>query len=616
MGQDFSNFRSEIAEETFPDLEADGPDDIRYLSPSKASSKAFSDKQILEFENDWIKRLRTHLVALTKSSSWEEMNNQFTGKFIINIMLVIKERMTKNNDEVLTRVRHLSDLETALKTKLKDDDNLLLPIFEQTSNDVTFPKDQLSYFAIQSLISMLLILIKSAEKNDPTIVDQILSLTGQLCQQLPMKSLSSMNQLLFKSFEPLTNYISQLSKNSIFSKRTTEILLSLAVAKGSLKALLVLFNNLIFNTTETFNVQILLQQINNYLSKNLTDENFQSISWDYLKSLNIYPNSTLNKFNSTIFTGQFISSIILSHIDIENELHPEQISSVSSEFHPNTFQTLFHLIEQCIPSSSSNPTLLHILTVCLRLFCSHLQLLFRSKLTLIKENDVQTWFDFLLNLISSNDSEQIVREASKALVNVINIQASSFSEKLLCFYQFIQEKKYPIFIEQLFLELNKTEFLTDWISNLCDKNQRNETIDILYSFLDLSFQGNSTIESFISTFQSLLLYRLIDQCETKTFDQQSSSFIADYLNYFLQKYLQSKSVINEQIQTISISLCITTNTDVFLYEAIQPIFLSVLPLLVDYYLLDLNPEWTGFLSCLIGRIFQVLIIGSPYGSLE
>ena len=618
MGQNISNFRSEIAEETFPDLEADGPGDIRYLSPSKASSKAFSNKQILGFENDWIKRLRTHLVALTKSSSWEEMNNQFTEKFIINIMLVIKEQMIKTNDEVLARALYLSDVETALKTKLKEDDNLLLPIFEQTSNYVTFPKDQLSYFAIQSLISILLILIKSAEKNDPTIIDQILSLTGQLSQQLPMKSLSSTNQLLFKSLEPLANYISQLSKDSTFSKRTTEILLSFALAKGSFKDLLILFNNLIFNTTETFNVYILLQQINNYLSKNLIDENFQSISWDYLKSLNIYPNSTLNELNPTIFTGQFISSIILSLIDIENALHPEQIkiSSISSEFHPDTFQTLFHLIEQCTPSSSSNPTLHHILTVCLRLFCSHLQLLFQSKLELIKKNDVQTWFDFLLNLISSNHSEQIVLEASKALVNVINIQASSFNEKLLCFYQFIQEKKYPIFIEQLFLELNKTEFLIDWISNLCDKDQRNQTIDILYSFLDLSFQGNSTIQSFISTFQSLLLYRLIDQCETKTFHQQTSSLIADYLNYLLQKYLQSKSMINEQIQTILIGLCITTNTDVFLYEAIQPIFLSVLPLLVDYYLLDLNPEWTGFLSCLIGRIFQVLIIGSSYDSLE
>ena len=50
-----------------------------------------------------------------------------------------------------------------------------------------------------------------------------------------------------------------------------------------------------------------------------------------------------------------------------------------------------------------------------------------------------------------------------------------------------------------------------------------------------------------------------------------------------------------------------TNSDVFPYEIIQPIFLSILPGLVDYYLLDFNPQW---------RISQILIIGSPYDCLE
>ena len=212
--------------------------------------------------------------------------------------------------------------------------------------------------------------------------------------------------------------------------------MSFAVAKGSLKDLLVLFNNHIFN------VKVLLERMNYYLSKNLIAEHFQSISWDYLKSQNIYPNSTLNEINPTILTGQFVCSIILSDIDIENELHSDSISSE------------FHLIEQCTPSSSFNPTLLHIFTVCLRLFSSHLQLLFHSKVNLIKGNDIQTWLDFLLNFISCNHSEQTVCEASKALVNVINMQTSSFTEKLLRFYQFIQEQKYPIFIEQLFLHLS------------------------------------------------------------------------------------------------------------------------------------------------------------------
>ena len=75
MDQDFSKFYMEITEEPFPDFEADGPDDIYYLSPSKVSPKVFCSKQILESKNNRIRRLQTHLAALTKCSFGQEMNN-------------------------------------------------------------------------------------------------------------------------------------------------------------------------------------------------------------------------------------------------------------------------------------------------------------------------------------------------------------------------------------------------------------------------------------------------------------------------------------------------------------------------------------------------------------
>ncbi|CAF4120895.1 unnamed protein product, partial [Rotaria sp. Silwood1] len=73
------------------------------------------------------------------------------------------------------------------------------------------------------------------------------------------------------------------------------------------------------------------------------------ISIDYLKSNGTYPNIELLNLNEELFTGQFLSSIILSHIDIENQINSltkqTNLSSISCEFHPNTFKYLFNIIE-------------------------------------------------------------------------------------------------------------------------------------------------------------------------------------------------------------------------------------------------------------------------------
>jgi hypothetical protein len=166
-------------------------------------------------------------------------------------------------------------LQISLTKKLKIDSNMNLSIFLQSYIDSTINDrdQQLSYFAIQSLTSILLILIKSAEKNDPTIIHQILILTGQLCEQLPMECLSSENTLLFKSLEPLTNYINELSlsTDSILLKQIIQIRLSFSIAKGSFKDLLPLLNELIFNTTEIYNVQSLIIQMNNFLTETINE---------------------------------------------------------------------------------------------------------------------------------------------------------------------------------------------------------------------------------------------------------------------------------------------------------------------------------------------------------
>ena len=68
---------------------------------------------------------------------------------------------------------------------------------------------------------------------------------------------SSINNSLFKSLEPLINYINELSLSTdlFISKQTIKILLSFSIAKGSFKDILYLLNKLIFNTNEIFYVQ-------------------------------------------------------------------------------------------------------------------------------------------------------------------------------------------------------------------------------------------------------------------------------------------------------------------------------------------------------------------------
>ncbi|CAF4213320.1 unnamed protein product, partial [Rotaria sordida] len=198
--------------------------------------------------------------------------------------------------------------------------------------------------------------------------------------------------------------------------------------------------------------------VNRILLISVLFEILEISSVNYLKSIGSYPNTQLLNLNKELFTGQFISSIILSHIDIENQINlftkQSKLSSISCEFHPNTFKYLFNIIEQLTTTSllQSNHTVIHILNICLRLFTTHLQILSDIKIdnqidltTYIIDDELKKWFELLLKLVCNENFEQltICKEASKALINVINIQTSSFDEKLSLIHQYIIENKYP-----------------------------------------------------------------------------------------------------------------------------------------------------------------------------
>ncbi|CAF4403897.1 unnamed protein product, partial [Rotaria sordida] len=97
--------------------------------------------------------------------------------------------------------------------------------------------------------------------------------------------------------------------------------------------------------------------------------------------MEVFPSTQLISLNEKKFTGQFISSILLVHIDLHNQLHAKLQfergsidGSFSFEFEPETFKYLYEIIEQLIIIQlSSNHNLEYILIICLRLFTTHLE---------------------------------------------------------------------------------------------------------------------------------------------------------------------------------------------------------------------------------------------------
>ncbi|CAF0887015.1 unnamed protein product [Rotaria sordida] len=377
---------------------------------------------------------------------------------------------------------------------------------------------ELSHFIIQSLTSILIILIKSAEKNDPTIVHQILTLTSQLCEQIPAKCLSTGDNLLSASLKPLTDYIYDLSfsKDSTVAKKAIKIRLGFSISQASFKHILPLLTNLIFITDDVYDVQGLFIRWNDDLTVALDDwEKQQSTdstetdeddtqpepepepesdsesksksdhdveqekdkdttlnqtaeqrasneiclsSLDYLKSIEAFPNEQLINLDDRHFSGQFISSIILAHIDIDNEFNSKKQfqsgsldGSMSFEFHPDTFKQLFRIIEQLAATitQDSSTAVIHMLTVCLRLFTTHLKFLCAVKSTLDKDlfgtndelrktiqtsstesntnidlskfatpDDLEKWFEVLLKLACGDNDEKSDYKAIRVIIEI------------------------------------------------------------------------------------------------------------------------------------------------------------------------------------------------------
>ena len=169
--------------------------------------------------------------------------------------------------------------------------------------------------------------------------------------------------------------------------------------------------------------------------------------------------------------------------------------SFSFEFHPDTFKQLFHLIEQLTKEeSSSNEYIVYMLTASLRLLTTHLHFLMASNIDNFHAFNIDDHLQNLILKLSLNDqSEEISKEATKAVMYIFDKQTSSFVDKLSFMHKHIIENKHIILIEHSLIELRKYITLQKWIDVLCIEDFNDEetrALTILHSFIDISLKSS------------------------------------------------------------------------------------------------------------------------------
>ncbi|CAF3325918.1 unnamed protein product [Rotaria socialis] len=685
---------------------------IDAISKNSISSPGRDQKSSIEFpitKQTLSKQIRQDLFLLTNSSAVDELNTK-----IANIITQVFDRIATTNANLQNAIQSINDKQQQLKNsyaeKLNDDKNITTSIFAQSFNDSAnsnnassenkkelhqFQAEQLSFFAVQSLISMLMMLLKSIHQYDSTIVHQMLNLTNQLIEQIPLNYLSpdiyKQSSNLFKSLKPLTNYIHELSKHTevdpIAASQSIKILLNFSVIKASLKEALPLIRSLMFNTTDTYDIRRLFIELNNDLTKtmdqiekekqtrsettttpqggaansnetstapantespvsteNTSDNqcNF-SAALEYLKSIEAFPNTQLLTINEKKFTGQFISSVLLVHIDLHNQLQAKSQfdrgsmhGSFSFSFESETFKYLYELIEQFLAGPPSNHNFEYILDVCLRLFTTHLQFLIASKIDnfhdFLSESDIEKWFTLILKLTLHDKSEERKKQVSKALIYLMEKQAKSFFEMLAFTHRYIMENKHPILVELFFDLLKKDVFIYKWIEALSvDHPAQDKTLAYatLHSFIDIVLKPSSMdaehvkrIQDIVRMFQELLFVYLNNQPITVPDKLESSALSTVFIEYATHviQYCIKEGIKSDLLDRLLLGLCALTDGK-FNFAIIQPIFATLLPLFAEYLSQttatdDVDTPKSYLISWLLGKMSYRLIVGPPQSPLE
>ncbi|CAF2236238.1 unnamed protein product [Rotaria magnacalcarata] len=613
--------------------------------------------------------------------------NEFNAKIVEIIKKMLDYIATKHTclqNSIQSIINKQKQLKDSYGEKLRDDENATTAIFpealidsEKVSNEQQLK--ELSFFAVESLIAMLLVLLKSVHNSDSTIVHQMLILKNQLLERIPLNYISSdickRSNNLFKSLKPLTDFIQELSMQTGIDPFAT-----------SFKDILPLIRKIIFNTNDIFDVRKLFVKLNKHLmirmdqsekekqttstattipqnttnnnnlttqEQNRTDKVLQTATElnieqrflaavEYLKSIEAYPNTQLIKLNEKKFTGQFICSVLLVHIDLHNQIHAKSQFECSSmngsfsfELESETFKYLYELIEQLTTIQvPSNANLEYVLNVCLRLFTTHLQFLIDANFDdfheFLNEHDIEKWFALISKLALDDKLEESKNEASKALTYLIEKQTLSFGKMLTFIHKHIIENKRPILIDQLLNKLNRPVFIYRWIEILCDNQDAQDSAlayIVLHSLIDmvlkptlLDIETVSRLREILIIFQELLLVHLNNQ-PADISDELGSSVLAtlgiEYTAHVIKACLQQE-IQSVLFESLLLGLCTLTESQ-FNFAIIQPIFAAIMPLFAEHLTrkkIDINDKTSYLMSWLLGKMSYRLIVGPSQSPLE
>ena len=301
MGQNLSNINEKLAEFLTTDgiqltteiiLSNNDTNDNNVFICSRNPIEPTCENLVLNSEKQLIQNIQNKIYSLTNIDKLKKINNEIHANLIESIFIPMATYSQQAINEITSISEKKEQLQISFTKNLELD---VLPETDANNEESEFDKQmrkeaetedaQLSHIATESFSSILLLLIKSVEKHEPSIINQILTLTTQLYENIPMKYLSKRNKtnnFLFQSLITLTNYINQLpsSEDPILKQTILKILLSFAIAKGSFKDILPLLNQLIFNTTDVFNVRTILTQLNNGLSKTIKKLEYEQLQQD------------------------------------------------------------------------------------------------------------------------------------------------------------------------------------------------------------------------------------------------------------------------------------------------------------------------------------------------
>ncbi|CAF2632885.1 unnamed protein product [Rotaria sp. Silwood2] len=645
----------------------------------------------------WIKQIRNDISEFTNLCGVNEFNTKI-AKIIKKMFDYIATTNTNLQNSMQTIINKQEKFKNSYGEKLKEDENVTTSIFSETLIDSENVSDQqqakeIPFFAVQSFITMLLMLLELVRKSDSTSVHHMLNVTNQLVEQIPLQYISSdvykRSHNLFKSLKPLTIYIQELSIHSdidsIAANQSIKILFNFSVIKASFKDILPLIRKLIFNTNDIFDIRKLLVKLNRRLTltidrfekekqtpsvtttipQNTTDNSVTAqdqnrtelvlpteqtldieqkflAAVEYLKSIEAFPNTQLITLNENKFTGQFICSILLVHIDLHNQLHAKSQferssmnGSFSFELESETFKYLYEIIEHLtLVQASSDANLGYILNVCLRLFTTHLQFLMAANFDhfyeFLNEHDIEKWFALISKLVFDDELEERKTEASKALTYLIEKQASSFSKMLTFIHMHIIENRHPILIDELLNKLNQQIFIYKWIEILCNNPYTQDSAlayTVLHSFIDIVLKSAyvdikklNRLSEMIIMFQELLLVYLNNQPVDVSNELESSALSTlgiEYTTHVIKSCLQQE-IQSVLFEPLLLGLCTLTDAK-FNFAVIQPIFAAIMPLFAEYFIqtkINVDNKTNYLISWLLGKMIYCLIIGPPQSPLE